>query len=247
MNINILVTKYEGKFPDTKIWYVKANTFEEICAALPDAIERKTYTTIKALEKNESFQKDIAYLRDTFSIPKEGFTQEEWDEHKKNRRTDAKYAQWRLNLENALRTLLVSKYKIPTLLHANLLYVVLANMVYLPLNKIYLETPGTVLPLFNGDNLKLVLDGKVSQRELINYIKKNWDDISESMDNVLKSPEEINISDRDFEILELRDNKKLGFDKIADVISDKYNIIISYDAINTAYHRAKKTIESLSS
>ena len=92
----------------------------------------------------------------------------------------------------------------------------------------------------------------MSKNAVLRYIDKNWKSIESGMKYITKkSTTDFHlISDRDFEIVTLRDEQKLTFAKIADKISkssieDDSDSAINEDSIKTAYKRAKKKISDI--
>ena len=110
-----------------------------------------------------------------------------------------------------------------------------------------LTVPIPTLSLNESTNIKIVIQSKVSKNKLIKFIKENFKQLEEAMEES-NLPEDVGfyISRRDWEIVNIRDQKKWKYRKIADYISKEYDDFdINEDSVKTAYDRAKKKILSL--
>ena len=58
---------------------IECDSYEKIIKVDSEQIDYKTYTFIKALEKNKQFENQIKKIRDKIGIPREGFTKKESD------------------------------------------------------------------------------------------------------------------------------------------------------------------------
>ena len=63
---------------------IECDSYEKIIKVDSEQIDYKTYTFIKALEKNKQFENQIKKIRDKIGIPREGFTKKEYDSYCNN-------------------------------------------------------------------------------------------------------------------------------------------------------------------
>lgn len=243
MKIKLVVSKFEGKFPVENIIHTEVSSMSEANSIVKNAIDKKTYSIIKALEVNDNFIKTIQFVRKDMGIPLEGFSYAEFVSLNK------KYPENSLNSRSNISTLLPDKnitkfFNIPKFIQSNLIYILWANFIYIPLTKISIESSSILSQVYESD-LKISIQGLISKRQLIQFIESNWETIEKEM---LRYKNDIStfISSRDRKILKLRDEDKQKFREIADYLSEKTNDPeINEDMIKRAYHRAKAKIASL--
>ncbi len=244
MKIYYLVAQSEGEFPNVKIWYEKATDYTEANGIIKGSIDRDTYEFLKTLEDNQDFANSIVAVRNTFNIPVEGYSLDEWDKIRAKKKDAGSYSNWRLKLDQASRELSKS-YKIPYLLHKSLTYIVIGNFIYLPLAKIFLDLPYQLQPTYDGPSIKISIYGQVSKEQLKKFIDNNWVSIDKGM-TVFTDENSAYISSMGREIIQLRDRDHMKFAEIADYISEKSNNYdVNEDLVKKAYHRGKNKIASL--
>lgn len=244
MKIFYLVALSEGKFPNVKIWYEKADNYLEANKIIQGSIDREIYELLKTLEDNEDFDTDILGIRRKHDIPQNGYSLEEWDDIKKQKKEDGSYSNWRLEVDKSSREL-SKRFKIPYLLHNSLSYIVLGNFIYLPLTKMFLDLPYQLQPTYDGPSIGIHIYGQTSKEQIKKFIDNNWTLIDKEM-SVFKDETSAYISSTSREIMQLRDKKKMKFVEIADYLAEKSNNYdITEDMVKKAYHRAKSKIISL--
>ena len=59
MKITILIAQKEGRFPNLKIKHTAVNTLKQANRVKRNIMDRKTYSLIRALEKNEKFVTEV--------------------------------------------------------------------------------------------------------------------------------------------------------------------------------------------
>lgn len=216
---------------------------------------KDVYTLIKALEKNNEFEKIIISARKRAGLPEDGMS---WQEYT-NTFFPGKLRELSGNKRKEAIDLICKAIKEVTFLRGmDLNYHISRQLHHLIYgNFVYFEFP----PIFwdyHGDTrndggeyyyyLSIRINNKVTKNELINYIENNWKNISRSMH--LPPKNKFFISPRDQRIIELRDKRGLTFNQIADKIISGLNPTnfdgkINEDSVKTAYSRAKKKITSL--
>lgn len=199
--------------------YTKATTLKEANAIVKGAIDKSTYALLKAFEKNKDFVEDIQFLRKKYGIPAEGFSLKEWDAVKL---VDPVYKGF--GVQSAALLLLAGKYNIPFYLRRSLKYIVVGGFVYLPLSKVEIEMPLVPDSFENSVHFEpevmIRIQGNISKNYLINFVKDHWDEIEDGL-RLFSDEKDIYISERDREILRLRDDKKLKFTEIADLLAEE--------------------------
>lgn len=152
MKIKILVSpSYSGWVVDREYGLHECDSFEEIIKIDPKAIDRKTYSYIKALEKNKKLEDEIKKSREKLGIPKEGFSKKEYDEFLyKNTIPADPESEWitptytdklkflKLNIFKEERRI-KSIFEIDPIVMSSMKYLIFHNGVYAPNKSIYLS------------------------------------------------------------------------------------------------------------
>lgn len=246
MKIIFFVAQMKERTWNSPVQYSIAETYEQANRITKDCIDRKTYSIVKALENNKDFENELQKLRKEFGIPIQGYSFDEWNNIKKNRQNDTGFISLRHNLRVIGTNKLIRKFNIPYLLQDNLTYVLIGNFLYLPMTRLYLEIPNTLLPVYDGPEIKIVIQSSVSKNQLIKFIENNWEILDREM-AMFGQENSSFISDRDTQIIFLRDDKKMKFREIADLLAEEVDDFnINEDMIKIAYHRAKNKISILS-
>lgn len=245
MKISFYIAQMEGKVPNQKIWYTVADTYEKANKVIRGSIDKKTYSFIKALEDNKDFELEVKKIRTEFNIPIDGYSFDEWTKYKFEKKMDKDFMSWRLKLRVNGAKRLVEKFNIPYLLQDNLVFILLGNYIYIPLTRLYVEAPNTLLPVYDGPELKIVIQSPVSKNQLIKFINENWITLEKEM-VIFGNEASTFVSERDRQIITLRDEKKYKFREIADLLMEETdNFDINEDMVKRAYHRAKSKIDTL--
>jgi hypothetical protein len=246
MKIKLLVAQSNGIFPDLKVRYDVAETLEEARKIDKDCIDRNTFSLIKALERNTKFVSIIGKIRNKFNIPKNGYSIEEWHNVREKSKSDQSFSKWRSQVEVESIKELTKAVSVHPMMVTSLPNMVLLNCVFVPLTRIFLEVPYSLLPRYSHSATKIVISSKVSKNQLLKFIEDHWREIENELNRT--DGVEPYISERDYKIIELKDNQSLTFNKIADILTNEIDTaegIINEDSVKTAYHRAKKQINSL--
>ena len=238
---------------------IECDSYEKIIKVDSEQIDYKTYTFIKALEKNKQFENQIKKIRDKIGIPREGFTKKEYDSFRESHKIyptkksgyigfghSDKFNEINKIIRNESLPI-ITHFNLNDLIASSIKYLVFHNGIYAPNRAIYLDDNKKPLPLNESTNIKIVIQSKVSKNKLIKFIKENFKQLEEAMEES-NLPEDVGfyISRRDWEIVNIRDQKKWKYRKIADYISKEYDDFdINEDSVKTAYDRAKKKILSL--
>lgn len=101
--------------------------------------------------------------------------------------------------------------------------------------------------------VNITLEGAVSKNKVHKFIEKEWKNISIYLKKMHRNNDSLswknfNISERDFEIIKLRDKEKMSFNSITKELEKKFDTtgdFLYQDNIKTAYHRTKEKIASL--
>ncbi|PIP56719.1 hypothetical protein COX05_01565 [candidate division WWE3 bacterium CG22_combo_CG10-13_8_21_14_all_39_12] len=231
--------------PDISLDMAKSEVGEHL-------IDKKTHEFIKALERNVDFETAVKEVRGDCKIPEAGFEFERWIELDKNGLEHAigfdrsKYDHYyrRILLNGAFEDV-IHKFKIPSVLRASIPHIIAMNAIYVPLHRIELALDGQTHSLYRGPTIEICLRDFVSRNELKEFLDSNWELIQEKMEN-LDRMQCTHISKRDYEIVDLRDNKGMKFREISEYIGDKYQLDgFIEDNAKTAYHEAMEKIEKL--
>ncbi len=245
MKISFYIAQMTGKVPNQKIWHTVADTYEKANKVIRGSIDKKTHSFIKALEDNKEFEIEVKKIRTEFNIPTDGYSFDEWNKYKTEKKANKDFMSWRLKLSVNGAKRLVEKFNIPYLLQDNLVFIVVGNYIYLPLTRLYIEAPNTLLPVYDGPELKIVLQSPVSKNQLIKFIDENWTTLEKEM-VMFGNETSAFISERDRQIVTLRDEKNYKFREIADLLTEETNNFdINEDMVKRAYHRAKNKINTL--
>lgn len=181
MKIKLALATIKGKHPNIEFNYKLVGTLNEANKIKKNSLDKKTYSFLSVLEQNTDFILEVKALRKDFDIKEGGYTFNEWFLVRSTKRSDDSYNKWKFSLDRASRERLANKFKIPYLLQNNLIYIVIANFIYVPLPKILLEIPKTLMPVYDGPEINLRIQSPVSKRQLIEFIESNWSDLEESM------------------------------------------------------------------
>jgi predicted DNA-binding protein (UPF0251 family) len=101
-----------------------------------------------------------------------------------------------------------------------------------------------------NDEIHIIISGPIARHKIKKSIDENVVPLTRLLNSIKNELPNINISDRDFEIIRLRDEKKLSFHKIATEIANKYSpgdleSKVNDDSVRIAYDRAAKKISVL--
>ena len=135
------------------------------------------------------------------------------------------------------------KLHLPEVVKTNIPSIIIGNFVGPTIDKIEI----------GGENLSyltLTIKARVTKNELIRFIEAQWPTIAKYHLPYLPDRPSFYISPRDLQIVDLRDEQKLSFRRIAEAIVKEFNIDdpegkINEDSIKTAYRRAKQKIAAL--
>lgn len=247
MKIELIVVQIEGKFPKQKITYATAKTISEAKKISKDCIDIKTYSYIKALERNQTFISTISSLRKKFNVPENGYDLESWSNLKKSSKKDQSFSRWSTQAEIETIKRLLKLVHIHPLLVSSLPDIMISNSIFVPLQKIFIETPYSTRQKSSYFPVKINISSRVTINQLIKFIENNQQEIQKALDTIDKA--DLFISQRDFRIVDFRDNERFPYGKIAELLAneneDEDNGQINEDSVKRAYHEAKKKIQAL--
>ncbi|MBN2016100.1 sigma-70 family RNA polymerase sigma factor [Candidatus Dojkabacteria bacterium] len=227
---------------------VKVFTSKKVREYNPFVFNKKITNYIKALENHDKFATIIKEVRRKFDVPLQGFTVKDFGNDPQFQCLHSRYS---YELENQIISSVKRKLREnnitllePINLDHNLFCIVIGNFLYLQKGAIY-HVPTSK----NSNMMFFSVLYQVTKSQFKKYLDNNWESISKSLKNLPVLPQWL-ITERDREIVHLRDEKKLKFTEIADKITKKYgktlnDISINEDSVKAAYHRAKKKIKSL--
>lgn len=225
--------------------------------------DEDTYVLFKALELNKSLEKELILARRNLRLPDDGVT---WEQYKK--RKDPTSDASKKEIEDILYFIRnhvneIHRIKRKLLLHPQveeqLENLILGCFVETLFRGVGFGCNGTNVNDYESiddfdknvevDMVLIDITKKISKNELLRFIDSQWEDISNLM-NYLPKTKHFYISPRDMRILNLRDNEKLRYSEIADLIIKEYSIdnmkgSINEDSIKTSYKRAKNKVEEL--
>ncbi|MBN2100987.1 hypothetical protein JW710_03805 [Candidatus Dojkabacteria bacterium] len=215
---------------------------------LKEHIDKDFISQIHALEVTDSFVQEILKLRKKHDIPIDGYSFEEYQKNK-GQLLD-KIAELTADIHiNFPKKFLINetiKNRIPD--------IVLANFIYAPGQAIYIESKGLPLPTQRSRsryNVKIIIEKRVSPYQIQKFIKENSEIIRSAIENSIPDTPNLFISERDYKIIDLRDNKKKKFREIAEELDNSHPDPKTYkgdtneDSTKTAYHDAKKRLKNI--
>jgi hypothetical protein len=213
--------------------YVPINSFSEAERVEKNCIDKNTYSTIRALERNKSFISEVKRIREAFDIPEEGFFE------KVDLKSDT-------DIQREALIELPKRVKIPDILFNSLFQIVKYNRLFLPLPRIFIEENYKLLPSYSNNAVKIIINSELkSQAQLLKFIKKEWPTLEKLMRKMnYKENEEVYISDRDFLIYDLRSEKNLSFGDIAEVFLKDSKEALDELAVKEAFYRVEKKVKS---
>jgi hypothetical protein len=226
------------------------DSFQEIQEFNPKLIDKKIYTKIKLLEKNKEFESEIIKSRIKLKIPLEGYKLENPPKFK----NIEEFSDFIRKANNEEKRIALHFEESDPYIVTNLQGIICFNAFELDENitdsifLIGINQEGMIvndayLPLLI-DSVKIVIHKKVTKNELKKFIDNNWAEIEKSLNSKYVSKDRTFISERDFKIVNLRDNKSLKYSKIADIIAkETKDYSVNEDSIKTAYKRAKVKIK----
>jgi len=237
-------------------------------------ISEDLFFIIKKLEENKHLLKEINKFRKKFSIPIGGLDKQKYIKNEKYFLFDrfaslkgsdkhegevSKTAHEIVDYIKGVR----EKYIISPLVKYQLINIFLSELfntanffhcseeisltkpLYVPFKN---ETPImetiSVVPPFSFSSVRIFLNSpKIKKDTLKKFIDKNWDQIQARL-NMVEDIKAYTISDRDKNILELKEIKGKTYRQIAGILSEE-GLFIEEDAIKTAYLRATQKIKNL--
>jgi len=227
---------------------------------LPDI---KTFQLFKALELNSEIEPELIHSRKELKIHDAGLS---WERFQRYKNHDSKSLQ--IEIDESISWISglykeASRIRQKLLLHPQieeqLPNLILGNFVEPDYRGITYGCRGANVGDYESiddfdenvevNEITINISKRTSKNELTKYIDNNWEEIAKLLELL---PEEKNffISKRDVRIVELRDQKKLKYDDIADIIVEEFSLndlegSINEDTIKTAYTRAKAKINEL--
>lgn len=229
---------------------------DDVMKTNPTLIDKHLYSYIKIQETKGQLEKELRHSREILGIPLDGFTPEGYRIfHKQNTGFITDYGSFTETMSSKLFTIIqeigTHSQDITDSLGINqefgsmMTYLILYNAIFI--NASISISSFSTSPLTEEDDgvVKIVINNRVTKRQLIEFIEDRWSDIEKAFvnDNVPHKIEEY-ISPRDFLIMDLRDMKKMKFREIADKLSgDNPNLEHNEDQVKTAYHSAKKIMK----
>ncbi|MDD2804970.1 MAG: hypothetical protein PHV33_05405 [Elusimicrobiales bacterium] len=208
---------------------------------------RSFFNFIQALSRNPAFTKEILGIRKELKLPTSGLPFNKYlsfnDFVSKNIKSNIPIIQRFLG-KNKLRNSFAYPPELDKCLYDIVFYGIVSP--FSAVQSSIAWNPSISSPV---ECIELSIFAPVTKHALHKFIDRNWKDISSSMRRLEQKPtaDFSQISPRDFEIVDLRDQKKFTFSKIAEVLSDKYgeddvDATINRDSVKTAYTRTKKKI-----
>jgi hypothetical protein len=247
MKIKLIVTQNKGgKFPNIIFVATPVETLAEAKKIDKECIDAKTHSQIRALELNKKFLMASSRFRKKYQIPETGYSFEEWSRIKQERKGEPSFSKWRAKVESECMREIPKVVNIHPILISSLPDIVISNSVFLPLPKIFVQSPYSSVPHYSITPIKIVINSRISKNQLLKFVEEHWPEIKKGLEKT--SGTEFYISERDFRIIKLKDEGK-SFKAIADKLArevDDIEASINEDSVKTAYHRAKKQIDSLS-
>src|SRR5262245_61010147 len=134
MSIDLWIRRSTGKRFESE--YIPINSFEEADRVEKNCIDKYTYSTIRALERNKTFISELKKIRATFDIPEEGFSE------KVDLKSDT-------DIEREALIELPKRVKIPDILFSSLFQIVKYNRILLPIPRIFIEENYKLLPSYS--------------------------------------------------------------------------------------------------
>lgn len=218
-------------------------------------LDPNLFNFLEALSRNRAFEKEILNARKKCGLPPVGLPPEDCLKEfiigatKNKAMTGEMYS-----LISKAEQAILKRFKLNPAISLNL---IIPYGIYMP---VFDELPSISLQIHdcdaNGtpyndvDKVSIDISRPISKHAVIKYINANWNAIEKGMKRMTLSSPIKHITQRDFEILDLKDKKNLLFTDVADIIHKKYSnsdpeAKINEDSVKTAYSRAKKTISSL--
>lgn len=245
-----------------------AQNWDEIKASNLVSPTYKQYQIFKLLEKNKPFWNEIIKSRKRLGIPDSGLS---WNyarsfefisEYRSKELDDYidklghKIFSDRLNEQNRLRRL----FNFHPYVEAELDDLLVSNYVFTyPMDSISWgsseydedkdETIDDVSLIENPHDITIFITEKITKTQLINYIKKYWNEI-DKLNQKLPDPDRYSFSKKDNRIFALKEVDRLTFAQIADKITEEFDNdnaegTINEDSVKTSYHRTLRKIESV--
>jgi len=227
------------------------------------APDEDTFVLFKALELNKSLERELIHARKNLLLPENGLSIEQYINRKdtranlsENELKDAIY--FIHNYRKEIHKIRRKMYLHPQV-EEQMDNLILGYFVEPEFRGISYGCNGANLEDYESiedfdryaevDTVLIDMSKKVSKNELIKYIDSHWDKITKLLD-FLPEVKHFYISPRDMRIVELRDNQKLKYSQIAELIIKEFSIddisgSVNEDSIKTSYKRAKSKIEEL--
>ena len=246
MDINYVLRTIDKETLAHDLEFIDSNDIDRLFAIeLNGLIDRKTYDFLKAISKNKDFVEVINDIRAICNIPKEGYGWERWyayyDEY-----GSEEYEKIIRKILTATLVKLTPNFPIPSMLYAHMADIIAANHVYLPLFRIEIEIDGKTESHYEGSAVKIcIYDNLNSTEELKQYIDANWNTIQKGISK-FDDFEKISISERDYRILELKDDFGMPHAAIAKQLMKERNEFVTENTVKNAYSVASKKINNLS-
>ena len=208
------------------------------------------YSLIKALGENKEFENEIVTSRKNIGIGKEGISwQDYYFDHYLEALSDYSIENTLLSKAMQEAQRIKNKLVLDGRINSQLENIIIGGFVSVENHRMQwvIHTDDENAPT----GVSIEITQRVTQNELIEYMKENWAVIGKAIASLPKSPT-YHISKRDYRIVELRDKEKYKFSDIPKKITDEFKIVdydinINEDSVETAYRRAKKAIAGTAS
>lgn len=212
--------------------------------------KRPFYNFVQALTRNALFRKEVLSLRKELGIPTDGLSFKKYQTLNtligKDKTNGINVAQMFLG-----RNELSHNFTYPNELDKCLYDIVFYGLVS-PFSAIQSAIAWNSSAWEPTGYIEINIFAPVTKNALHRFIDENWKVLESEIKNLDKKPtaDFSLISDRDFEIVTLKDEQKLTFPKITDRIYKKYgnddsDYKINDDSVKTAYARTKKKITDI--
>ncbi len=215
--------------PDKFTW------IEEEASAVDVHPEARAF--LFALSRNQEFEKDIIQWRAEAGIPESGFNFNSGDRSGCNWST----------IVAASRSL-DAKYSFLQYLSSR--HILLYNGVLLPVQPIELEADydhqtGLMDGTEKGE-VRIIIRSQITKHALVTFIEKNWEVIEKKL-AIASRLDRSTVTDRDMQIVTLREDSDLTFNQIRKQLADSGEVssAMTEDAIKQAYYRTKEKITQI--
>lgn len=208
---------------------------------------RSFFNFIQALGRNATFVKEVLTIRKELRLPEAGLPFKKYlgfnDFVAKHIKKDISIVQRFLG-SNKLHNSFIYPREIDKCLYDIVFYGIVS-----PFSAVQSSIAWNLSISSPVECVELNIFAPVTKHALHKFIDRNWKEIAASMNHLEQKPtaDFSQIRPRDFEIVDLRDQKKFTFAKIEGILSDRYgeddvDATINQDSVKTAYTRTKKKI-----